>query len=179
MTRQAKQVLGFFLVLGTVVLLLALVVLADLYGAWVWATPLLPIAVVIGLGIRYQGIRRSAASVASGALDAVAVWWKSLGSNRTKERESIPADVRRSVLDRANGACEAPNCSRRTRNHFHHIDEDPSHNVRSNIVYICPNHHDEVHRGLIPRSEQQRWARRRPKAATRKRSTKTGQKLGS
>ena len=152
--------------LAFIATLLVLVSYSEKYGVWVWAFPPVIIAVIAGLSIRYQGVRSVAASAGAGALDAIGEWWKTSGSGRTKERRSIPAEIKRIVLERANGVCEHPDCARKTRNHFHHIDENPSQNIRSNIVYICPNHHDEAHRGLIPQSEQKRWARRRgrPKA---------------
>ena len=37
MTRQAKQFLGFVIVVGIFVVFIAMVILADNYGAWVWA----------------------------------------------------------------------------------------------------------------------------------------------
>lgn len=157
MTKQAKQTLGFFLAVVIVVALLAMVVFSDKYGAWVWAIPAILVILLVALAIRYGAIR----TLALGALDAIGHWSQASGSERIKERVSIPAEIRRQVRERAGDVCEVPDCGRRTRNHFHHIDENPSHNVRSNIVYICPNHHDDAHRGILTRAEQQRWARRR------------------
>ncbi len=164
MTKQAKQTLGSIIVIATIVLLLSMVVLAGEYGAWVWIVPPLLIAIIVGLSFRYSGFRSVVVAATTGALDAIGQWWTSSSrSNRSKERVHIPADIRRFVTERSNGVCEHPDCARKTRNHFHHVDEDPSRNIRTNIVYICPNHHDDAHRGLITREEQKRWARRRPK----------------
>jgi len=159
LTQQAKHFLGFAILVGIFVLFVAMFILADNYGEWVWAIPPVVIVALVVLSVRYTAVR----SVTTGGLNAVGQWWGASKSNRSKERVSIPAEIRRAVFERAGGECEHPDCHRTTRNHYHHIDEDPSRYIRTNIVYICPNHHDDAHRGIITRADQQRWARRRPR----------------
>ena len=161
MTRRGKQALGLVIVVTVVVLLLVLVVLAERHGAWVWAVPFAVAAVIVAASVRYEGIRRVSISTAAGAVDAVGEWWKGLSSGRRKERTHIPDHVKQQVLERAGRVCEYPGCTRRTRNHFHHLDEDPAHNTVANIIYLCPNHHDDVHRGKVTRQELRSWTRQR------------------
>ena len=169
MNRQAKQVLGFIIVVGGFIVLLAMFMLWDRYGAWVWLIPLALVLVVVVLSIRYEPMRR----LVFGGLDSLGEWSKPSRANQWKERRNIPADVQRQVKERAGGVCEHPDCDRQIRNHFHHIDENPSHNVPENIFYICPNHHDEAHRGIITRAEQQHWASKTISTATRPRSRRS------
>lgn len=61
-----------------------------------------------------------------------------------KKRTQIKIDTSVAVLFGADHCC----CmcrNRNTRPTIHHIDGNPDNNKESNLVPLCPNHHDEVH----------------------------------
>lgn len=56
----------------------------------------------------------------------------------SKERVSIPAKTRDTVLQEYNHRCAVCGAD---RPHIHHIDEDPSNNSLDNLLPLCPNCH--------------------------------------
>lgn len=62
-----------------------------------------------------------------------------------KIRKTIPVDVMRSVMIESGLKCAVPQCSGQWPTlQFHHIDENPSNNIASNLLLLCPTHHQMV-----------------------------------
>lgn len=61
-----------------------------------------------------------------------------------KKRKRIPKPLERQVLYKAARTCCVCRVPRKPVE-IHHIDEDPSNNVASNLIVICRNCHDEAH----------------------------------
>jgi len=62
-----------------------------------------------------------------------------------KERETVPADIKRLLLIECGFKCSVPNCAIQWPTlQFHHIDEDPANNQTNNILLLCPTHHQMV-----------------------------------
>jgi hypothetical protein len=68
-------------------------------------------------------------------------------------RIPIPQSVKRQLLIEAGFKCSIPNCPIQVPTiHFHHIDENPSNNDISNILILCPTHHQMVTSGSIDKT---------------------------
>ena len=164
MSRKTRQTVGFAIVVVFVILILVMFVQAEKHGSWVWLFLLAAVLACIGLSVKYPLFR----SVMTDSLGAVRYWWDTWGSSQKKERRAIPMEIQRQVLDRAANRCECRSprrCPSTRRNDFHHIDVNPSNNVISNIIYLCPNHHRDAHRSEISQEVQRRWAGMRSRRA--------------
>ncbi len=76
-------------------------------------------------------------------------------------RPTIPAAVKAHVARGAGNECQYPGCgANEGLFEIHHIDGDRTHNVPSNLVVLCPNHHEEADRGEIS-VWRLRWYNRR------------------
>ena len=51
----------------------------------------------------------------------------------------------------------------------HHIDKNPNNNVRSNIIILCRECHDEVHKIKMRDSRKRKWKKYQPGTSKRKR----------
>jgi hypothetical protein len=68
-----------------------------------------------------------------------------MGKNRRKVRANISRDIVRRLLIECGFKCSVPQCSVQWPTlHQHHIDENPSNNDMSNILMLCPTHHQMV-----------------------------------
>ncbi|TON39598.1 HNH endonuclease, partial [Vibrio parahaemolyticus] len=68
-----------------------------------------------------------------------------------KNRPSIPAELRRSVLVRAGHGCEISGCPEKAYVEIHHIDCNRENNVIGNLIALCGAHHRMAHEGKIDR----------------------------
>lgn len=60
-------------------------------------------------------------------------------------RTPIPIDMQRQVIGRAKSRCQWEGCKRYGSLEIHHIDGQPSNHRLHNLVYLCPNHHQDAH----------------------------------
>ena len=65
-----------------------------------------------------------------------------------KNRKPVGSGLKSQVLARSRGRCER--CGKnvidlRLKPRYHHEDGNPSHNILSNIVFLCNDCHDKVH----------------------------------
>ena len=70
-----------------------------------------------------------------------------------KIRKSIPAKSKRLLQKEINSEC--PFCKNQDVDHFeiHHIDENPSNNLLSNLLMLCPLCHSKITKGDITKRE--------------------------
>src|SRR6056297_1145113 len=69
-----------------------------------------------------------------------------------KTRKHIPNQIRRELLLECGYRCSVPRCDVQWPTlQFHHIDEDPSNNSSSNLLVLCPTHHQWATSGHIDR----------------------------
>lgn len=66
-----------------------------------------------------------------------------------KKRVPVPRKAKSFVLERANHKCQK--CGVDIGLQLHHIDRNPSNNVPSNLIVLCPTHHAEADKGVIRR----------------------------
>ncbi|MBI2170523.1 MAG: HNH endonuclease [Chloroflexi bacterium] len=68
--------------------------------------------------------------------------------------------MRQKVLNRASGRCQYPGCPFRGRLHVHHIDMNPSNSRdEENLIAVCPNHHDTIHKDTeVTQRQVRQWA---------------------
>jgi hypothetical protein len=62
-------------------------------------------------------------------------------------REQIPRRLYDSIMARAGGHCENPDCKSDTRPHIHHINQNNGENDSRNLIALCPNCHRDAHHG--------------------------------
>jgi len=79
-------------------------------------------------------------------------------SNRGARRK-VPVDVRDLVLMEAGYQCAVPTCRTLLLLDVHHITRvaDDGGDEPSNLIALCPNHHDMHHRGTIPAGAIRAW----------------------
>lgn len=61
----------------------------------------------------------------------------------------VSQEIKDIVMERQNGNCGAPGCNYSAALELHHVvpRQMNGDNRPSNLVYLCPNHHAEVHTG--------------------------------
>jgi len=69
------------------------------------------------------------------------------------QRTPIPKEIRRELFVECGHRCSVPFCYENESLEFHHIDGNPSNNIKSNLIVFCPNHHAKADRGKIDRKE--------------------------
>jgi hypothetical protein len=76
------------------------------------------------------------------------------------DREPLPQDVRKTVLERARQRCENEQCGYQGMPVIHHIDMNNSNNRLNNLAALCPNCHQKAHNGVFTGSQLFNWVRR-------------------
>lgn len=66
-------------------------------------------------------------------------------------RQSIPADIRRTVEVESGHACAISRCGEHTYLEIHHINEDREDNRVENLILLCDKHHKMAHADVIDR----------------------------
>ncbi|MBU2617306.1 MAG: HNH endonuclease [Euryarchaeota archaeon] len=82
------------------------------------------------------------------------------GKKKVK-RKAVSATLNREIAVRSGGSCEYCGATfsgsfldpRKIGSKLHHIDRNPSNNKKSNLILLCPTHHDMADSGEIPKSE--------------------------
>ena len=72
-------------------------------------------------------------------------------------REPIPAKRKKEALEKAKSKCQYKRCKIKNNNiklQFHHINMKNDDNRLSNIMVLCPNHHDLIHRKIKVKVEK-------------------------
>jgi hypothetical protein len=72
-------------------------------------------------------------------------------------REPLPDHIRAEVYNRSKHSCENPDCRYKTSIHIHHIDMNNSNNKLFNLISLCPNCHQEAHKGVLTTSQLHNW----------------------
>jgi hypothetical protein len=81
-------------------------------------------------------------------------------ANITSEgRNAIPRSIRDEIYQRARNACENPDCRYNGTVHIHHIDMNNRNNSTINLIALCPNCHQDAHKGIITTSQLRNWSR--------------------
>ncbi len=75
------------------------------------------------------------------------------------EREPIPHSIRSEVYLRSQNACENPDCLSNNAIHIHHIDMNNRNNRLNNLIALCPNCHQEAHKGKFTSSQLRNWVK--------------------
>jgi hypothetical protein len=75
------------------------------------------------------------------------------------KRTAIPKQVRLDVLTEAGYQCAVPTCRIILSLDIHHIDQvsEGGGNALTNLIALCPTHHDMYHKKLIPRDSIYAW----------------------
>lgn len=157
--------LPYILIGGTFVLYLIIKLAIPQITIWVQANWVLAIAIlaiaillsILGV-ILYFKYRPSIGEVAAeykAEDNSTAVTYK-------PRRTPIPTDMKRLVIHRAERRCQwvthSGRCTMEGNLKMHHIDGNPSKHNMNNLIYLCPNHHDEAHAYGARRLELQDWA---------------------
>lgn len=82
---------------------------------------------------------------------------KIVGFGTASSRESLPADKKRKVRERAKNTCEYRGCKHKENLQFHHKNMKNSDNRLSNIELLCPNHHMKRHSQKIRKTTGRDW----------------------
>jgi hypothetical protein len=78
----------------------------------------------------------------------------------SNERVPISNSLKKEVINRANGRCQWNRCQMRGYNlHIHHIDKNHSNNQFGNLIYLCPNHHQDAHHNVAPAWQLREWVK--------------------
>jgi len=139
------------------VALLAYALIADWWkehSVLGWTIVAVLVAILVFSIYRFPAFRRWLFMGAKKAGQAVVY------GTKASEREPISPENRSMILHRARYRCENPDCRQDVRPHIHHIDFDNSNNRLSNLIALCPNHHQQAHDSIFSFSQLRNWAKR-------------------
>ena len=143
-----------FLIIALVLACAILEPLLRQYTLWITGTFLLLLAVLVFGLIKYPSFRQGLFSALKSIFTKFWAWITNrhekqaenqvidAGSNK---RTPIPIDVQRQVIGRAKSRCQWEWCKRHGSLEIHHIDGKPSNHRLNNLIYLCPNHHQDAH----------------------------------
>ena len=72
-------------------------------------------------------------------------------------REPIPPALYSRVMNQANNRCQNPDCRYQGKPQIHHIDQNNRNNSFWNLIALCPNCHNDAHRGKYTFSQLRNW----------------------
>jgi len=79
------------------------------------------------------------------------------GKKKPKRRKPVRVSVQKELLSRAEGKCERCGLKfheEKVTPRIHHKDGDPKNNKLSNLLVVCPNCHDILHKKMKPKKKK-------------------------
>lgn len=143
-----------FLVIFIVLAYAILEPLLRSYTIWVTGTFLLLLAILVFCLIKYPAFRQGLFSAFKSIFAKLWDWvttqhekreGNQITTNAKPRRTPIPIDVQRQVIGRAKNRCQWEWCQIKGNLELHHMDGNPSNHKINNLIYLCPNHHQDAH----------------------------------